>query len=85
VLRLPLLTTRPGYVGAAVIGGLILYALMMYVILPPPIGANPVIPDMTPRGAFIVGHILYGITFGLVAFALLRPTFTAPTMRHAAA
>ena len=85
VLRLPLLTTRPGYVGAAVIGGLILYALMMYVILPPPIGANPVIPDMTPRGAFIVGHVFYGITFGLVAFALLRPTITAPTMRHAAA
>ena len=56
-LRLPLLTTRLGYVGASVIGGVILYALMMYVILPPPIGANPVIPDMTPRGAFIIGHV----------------------------
>src|SRR6266704_36089 len=77
-LRVPLLTTRVGYVGASVIGGLILYALMMYVILPPPIGANPVIPDMTPRGAFIIGHVLYAITFGLVAFALLRPTIVAP-------
>jgi hypothetical protein len=84
-LRLSLLTTRLGYVGAAVIGGLILYALMMYVILPPPIGANPVIPDMTPRGAFIIGHVLYAITFGLVAFALLRPTIAAPTLRRAAA
>ena len=84
-LRLPLLTTRLGYVGASVIGGVILYALMMYVILPPPIGANPVIPDMTPRGAFIIGHVLYAITFGLVAFGLLRPTMVAPTMRRAAA
>jgi hypothetical protein len=82
VLRLPLLTTRYGYVGAATIGGLILYALMMYVILPAPIGANPVIPDMTPRGAFIVGHILYGLTFGFVAFALLRPSLTAPSLRQ---
>jgi hypothetical protein len=84
-LRLQLLTTRYGYVGAAVVGGLILYALMMYLILPAPIGANPVIPDMTPRGAFIIGHVLYGITFGLVAFALLRPTLAAPTMRRASA
>jgi hypothetical protein len=84
-LRLQLLTTRYGYAGAAVIGGLILYALMMYLILPAPIGANPVIPEMTPRGAFIIGHVLYGITFGLVAFALLRPTLAAPTMRRAAA
>jgi hypothetical protein len=83
-LRLQLLTTRYGYVGAAVIGGLILYALMMYLVLPAPIGANPVIPEMTPRGAFIIGHVLYGITFGLVAFALLRPTLAAP-MRRAAA
>jgi hypothetical protein len=82
VLRLPLLATRYGYVGAATIGGLILYALMMYVILPAPIGANPVIPDMTPRGAFIVGHILYGLTFGFVAFALLRPSLTAPSLRQ---
>jgi hypothetical protein len=40
---------------------------------------------MTPRGAFVVGHVLYGITFGLVAFGLLRPTLAAPTMRRAAA
>jgi hypothetical protein len=85
LLRLPLLVTRYGYVGAAVIGGFILYALMMYVILPAPIGANPVIPDMTPRGAFIIGHVLYGLAFGLVAFALLRPSITAPSLRQAAA
>src|SRR5579859_1034576 len=85
VLRLPLLVTRYGYVGAAVIGGLILYALMMYVILPAPVGANPVIPEMTPRGAFVIGHILYGLTFGLVGFALLRPSITAPSLREAAA
>lgn len=85
VLRLPLLTTWYGYTVASVIGALILFALMEYVILPPPIGANPVIPDMTPRGAFIVGHILYGLVFGLVAFALLRPAITAPSLRRAPA
>jgi hypothetical protein len=82
VLRLPLLTTRYGYVAAAMIGALILYALMEYVILPPPIAANPVIPDMTPRGAFVIGHVLYGLTFGLVAFALLRPSGAAPSLQR---
>jgi hypothetical protein len=82
VLRLPLLATRIGYTGAAVIGALILYALMMYVILPV---ANPLIVDMTPRGPFIAGHALYGLTFGLVAFVLLRPSITAPSLRQAAA
>ncbi len=82
VLRLPLLATRIGYTGAAVIGALILYALMMYVILPV---ANPLMVEATPRGAFIVGHILYGLTFGLVAFALLRPTITSSSLRQAPA
>jgi len=82
VLRLPLLATRVGYTGAAVIGALILYALMMYVILP---GANPLMVEATPRGAFIIGHILYGLTFGLVAFALLRPSLTAASLRQAPA
>jgi hypothetical protein len=58
---------------------------MMYLILPAPIGANPVIPDMTPRGAFIIGHILYGATFGLVAFRLMGPAVAAPRMRPSAA
>jgi hypothetical protein len=82
VLRLPLLVTRLGYTGAAVIGGLVLYGLMMYVILP---GANPLMVDATPRGAFIIGHVLYGLTFGLIAFALLRPSLTAQSLRQAPA
>jgi hypothetical protein len=82
VLRVPLLTTRLGYTGAAAIGALILYALMMYVILPQ---ANPLMVDATPRGAFVIGHILYGLTFGLIAFALLRPTSIAPSLRKAPA
>jgi len=81
-LRLPLLATRLGYAAGAVISGLVLYALMMYVILP---GANPLMVDATPRGAFIIGHVLYGLTFGLIAFALLRPSLTAPGLRQAAA
>lgn len=85
LLRLPLLTTWYGYAAAAMIGALILFALMEYVILPPPIGANPVIPDMTPRGAFMIGHLLYGAVYGLVAFALLRPTLPEPGFRRVAA
>jgi hypothetical protein len=57
-------------------------ALMMYVILPQ---ANPLMVDATPRGAFIIGHILYGLTFGLIAFALLRPSLGAPSLRQAPA
>jgi hypothetical protein len=82
MLRLPLLSTRAGYTAAAAVGALILYALMMYVILPV---ANPVIVEMTPRGAFILGHVLYGVTFGLVAFALLRPGGAPSSLRRAAA
>ena len=82
LMRLPLLVTRLGYTAAAVIGGLLLYGLMMYGILPT---ANPVIVDFTPRGAFIIGHVLYGLTFGLIAFALLSPSITAPSFRRAAA
>jgi hypothetical protein len=82
MLRLPLLSTRAAYTAAAAVGALILYALMMYVILPV---ANPVIVEMTPRGAFILGHVLYGITFGLVAFALLRPGAAPSRLRRAAA
>lgn len=81
-LKLPLVASRIGYAGAAVIGALILDGLMMYAILPV---ANPLMVDMTPRGAFIVGHILYGLTFGLVAFALLRPSGAAPTLRRESA
>lgn len=81
-LNMPLLSTRAGYTAAAALGAVILYALMMYLILPV---ANPVIVDMTPRGAFIIGHVLYGITFGLIAYALLRPGAAPSTLRREAA
>ncbi len=81
-LGLPLLATRLGYTAGAVVGGLLLYGLMMYLILP---WANPLMVDATPRGAFIIGHILYGLTFGLIAFALLRSAITSPGLRPAAA
>ena len=77
-VRVPLLATRLGYTAAAVIGGLVLYGLMMYLVLPV---ANPLMVDATPRGAFI----LYGLTFGLIAFALLRPRITSPSLRQGAA
>jgi hypothetical protein len=43
---------------------------MIYAILP---WANPFIVDMTPRGTFFIAHVLYGLVFGLTAFAVIRP------------
>src|SRR5258708_39839796 len=71
VLGLPLLATRFGYTGGAVIGGLVLYGLMVHAILP---SANPLIVDGTPRGAFLIWHILYWLPFRLIAFAFLTAT-----------
>ena len=70
VLRLPALRTRLGYTAASLTGAILLYLLMVYAILP---WANPFIVDMTPRGTFFVGHVVYGVVFGLTAFALVRP------------
>jgi hypothetical protein len=58
-----------GYVVAAIAGGALLYVVMMYLVLP---WANPLMPDMTPRVPFFVGHLVYGLLFGVVAYPLVR-------------
>ena len=63
------LRTWPGYVGAAVAGAALLYVVMMYLVLP---WANPLMCHMTPRGPFFIGHLVYGLVFGLVAYPLTR-------------
>src|SRR6266851_4253736 len=63
------LRTVPGYVGAAVAGAALLYVVMIYLVLP---WANPLMCHMTPRGPFFVGHLIYGLVFGLVAYPLAR-------------
>lgn len=50
-------------------GGAILFGVMMAFVLP---WANPVMTDFTPRGPFFIGHLVFGMVFGLVAFPLLR-------------
>jgi hypothetical protein len=42
---------------------------MMYLVLP---WANPLMCHMTPRGPFFIGHLIYGLIFGLVAYPLAR-------------
>ena len=64
----PLLRSYGGYVEGSIAGGAILYFVMMYLVLG---WANPLMKDMTPRGPFFVGHLVFGLLFGLVAFPLL--------------
>ncbi len=63
------LRTVPGYVGAAIAGAALLYVVMIYLVLP---WANPLMCRMTPRGPFFIGHLVYGLVFGLVAYPLAR-------------
>jgi len=66
---LGVLRTAPAYVAASVAGAALLYVVMIYLVLP---WANPVMCHMTPRGPFFIGHLIYGLIFGLVAFPLAR-------------
>jgi hypothetical protein len=66
---LGVLRTLPGFVGAAIAGAALLYVVMIYAILP---WANPLMYHMTPRGPFFIGHLIYGLVFGLVAYPLAR-------------
>ncbi|TMK94008.1 MAG: hypothetical protein E6G37_04760 [Actinobacteria bacterium] len=63
-----LLSTYQGYVAASVAGGVILYLVMWYLVLP---WANAPFKDLALRGPFFVAHIVYGLVFGLVAFPFL--------------
>ena len=66
---LGLLRTAPGYIGAAIAGAALLYVVMIYLVLP---WANPLMCHMTPRGPFFIGHLIYGLIFGLVSYPLAR-------------
>jgi hypothetical protein len=66
---LAVLRTVAGYVGASVGGAALLYVVMMYLVLP---WANPAMCHMTLRGPFFIGHLIYGLVFGLVAYPLAR-------------
>jgi hypothetical protein len=71
---LSILSTAPGYVVASIAGAALLYVVMFYLVLP---WANPLMCHMTPRGPFFIGHLIYGLVFGLVAYPLARRV-TAP-------
>lgn len=66
---LGVLRTAPAYVAAALAGAALLYVVMIYWVLP---WANPLMCHMTPRGPFFIGHLVYGLIFGLVAYPLAR-------------
>jgi len=73
---LGVLRSAPVYVAASVAGAALLYVVMMYLVLP---WANPLMCHMTPRGPFFIGHLVYGLVFGLVAFPLARRAEAADT------
>jgi hypothetical protein len=64
-----ILQNYPGYVAGAVVGGIVLYFVMWYLVLP---WANPQFKELALRGPFFVAHLIYGLLFGLVAFPVLR-------------
>lgn len=66
---LGVLAKAPGYVGAAVAGGGLLYVVMTYAVLP---WANPLMYHLTPRVPFFVGHLIFGLVFGLVTIPQAR-------------
>jgi len=66
---LGVLRTAPAYVAASVAGAALLYVVMMYLVLP---WANPLMCHLTPRGPFFIGHLIYGLIFGLVAYPFAR-------------
>jgi len=66
---LALLRTAPGYLAASVAGAALLYAVMVYLVLP---WANPLMYHMTPRGPLLIGHLIFGLVFGLVSYPLAR-------------
>jgi hypothetical protein len=66
---LGVLRSAPGYIGASIAGAALLYVVMMYLVLP---WANPLMCHMTPHGPFFIGHLIYGLIFGLVAYPLAR-------------
>ena len=73
---LGVLRSAPVYVAASVAGAALLYVVMMYLVLP---WANPLMCHMTPRGPFFIGHLVYGLVFGLVAYPLARRAEAADT------
>ena len=42
---------------------------MVYLVLP---WANPLMYHMTPRGPLLIGHLIFGLVFGLVSYPLAR-------------
>jgi hypothetical protein len=73
---LGVLRAAPAYVAASVAGAALLYVVMMYLVLP---WANPLMCHMTPRGPFFIGHLIYGLVFGLVAYPLARRAAASAT------
>jgi hypothetical protein len=60
---LRLLAHAVGYVVAGMLGGALLYVIMMYGVAP---AVNSEIVQFTPRVPFFVSHLLFGATVGAI-------------------
>jgi hypothetical protein len=70
---IPILSSYWGYVAGSIAGGVILYLVMWYLVLP---WANAQFKDLALKGPFFIAHLIYGLAFGLVAYPLLHRAST---------
>lgn len=74
------LSSPAGYVTGGILGGALLYVIMMYLVAP---SLNPTIENFTPRIPFFLAHLLFGaIVAGFVYWR--RDTARAPAASAAA-
>jgi hypothetical protein len=72
---LRLLATPVAFVGAAMAGGALLYAIMLYAVAP---HLNRTIVDFTPRVPFFLAHLAFGAVLGIYVY--WRPAGVRPSV-----
>ena len=74
-MNAPALNTTGGILGASMIGGSIVYAINVWILLP---ATNPMMA-LVPQPAFFLAHLLFGLGVGLVLVRVLKSRAIAPT------
>ena len=67
-MNAPALNTTGGILGASMIGGAIVYAINVWILLP---ATNPMMA-FVPQPAFFLAHLLFGLGVGLVLARVLK-------------
>ncbi len=67
-LGLPMFRTAAGIVSASLVGGVVVYAVNRWILLPP---TNPMIA-LVPQNWFLLAHLVFGLVVGLVLAKALK-------------